>query len=185
MHAHAASGTRISTSEVGAIIDDKLNASSVGYKRDIVIQRVGDRARRLPDNHRLADPLTYPLLFPRGDDGWGLQQIPLTRTTERKKFVTALQCLRHRLQIRDVGTPGGGNDYHLQHGRLTQEWILNSYVKIEGERLNFLQNNQKKIKADLYKEVQKAKEQNRCVTRVVMYICHTLFSHVHVFVIVK
>jgi len=111
---------------------------------------------RLPDYHRMADPLTYPMLFPRGDSGWGKDDIPLARTTTTKKNVTALRYLTHRIQIR-----GGDQDYHLQHGRLTQEWIVNSYVKIEADRLNFLKNNQKTIKADLYNEVKKAAEQNR------------------------
>ena len=105
--------------------------------------------------------MTYPLLFPRGDDGWSKDTIPLQRPTSKKRYVTALEYLRHRIQTRDVTTPGGGPDYHLRHGWLTQEWILNSFVKIENDRLNFYKNNQGKLKADMYREVQQAREQNR------------------------
>ena len=35
-------------------------------------------------------------------------------------------------------------------GRLLHQYIVDMYVKIEGERLSFLQNNQKIIQADLY-----------------------------------
>lgn len=151
----------MSNAEVGAVVDEVTNTCTKGFYRDIIIQRTGDIIRKIPDSHHMADPLTYPLLFPRGDEGWGCDQIRLARTTRTKHFVTALKYLRYRIQSRDVNTPGGGRDYHLQHGRLTQEWIVNSYVKIEGHRLDYLYFNQKKIKADTYREVQKAQDQSR------------------------
>ena len=151
-------GNRIANDEMGAVIDTADNAGVSGFnkQRDIVIKRVGDGIRFLPEYHPLADPLTYPLLFPRGDKGWGKNCIDLARTTATKKYVSAQQYLNHRIQVR-----GMEHDYHLHHGRLTQEWILNSHVKIEGDRLDWVRNNQKKLKADLYKEVKLAQEQNR------------------------
>ena len=115
-----------------------------GWKRDIAVKHVQDGITFLPVNHRLADALTYPLLFPRGDDTWAPHTITLTRTTQRKKFVTAHQYLRYMLHHRE------NNDYYLLHGRLSQEWVVNFFVKIENERLNYYRFNQRKIKADLY-----------------------------------
>lgn len=150
-------GTRVANAEVGAIIDEVTNANNSGYDRDIIVQRTGDGVMRISDNHRMADPLTYPLLFPRGDRGWGLKTIELAKQTNKRKFVTAHQYLQYRIHQR-----GGDQDYHLLHGRLSQEWLINSFIKIEGARLDYLRHNQNKIKADQYKAVKKAKEQNRC-----------------------
>ena len=35
-------------------------------------------------------------------------------------------------------------------GRLPQQYIVDMYVKIEGEQLRYLRNNQKALRADLY-----------------------------------
>ena len=66
-------------SEIGAIVDDVNNAINNGYRRDIVVKHVGGPTFSIPENHRLMDPLTYPLLFPGGDDGWGLDLNLLNR----------------------------------------------------------------------------------------------------------
>ena len=72
-------GSCVANAEVGAIVDNIGIATCNGYKRDIVVQHVGGPTFSLPSNHRMVDPLTYPILFPCGDDGWGLGSFPLTR----------------------------------------------------------------------------------------------------------
>ncbi|XP_043474383.1 uncharacterized protein LOC122506333 [Leptopilina heterotoma] len=42
------------------------------------------------------------------------------------------------------------NNVFLKGGRLFQQWIVDSYVKIEKDRRNFSRNNQKKLRADTY-----------------------------------
>ena len=152
-------GSRVLNAEVGAIVDDMNNAIESGYNRDIVIRHVGGPTMSLPTNHRMVDPLTYPLLFPRGDDGWGLMIYPLLAKKGKRTHVSAHEYMKFRIQHRKRRR----GDYHLMHGRLTQQWIISNFLKIEADRLSFLrsQAGQKKIRADMYKEVQEARRLNR------------------------
>jgi hypothetical protein len=81
------------------------------------------------------DALVYPLLFPNGDLGWDCS---MKRTTG--KGLTQLDYYSHRLSIR--------NDFNplLNAGKLTQQFIVDAYVKIEGNRLKWVKENQKKVK---------------------------------------
>ena len=73
-----------------------------------------------------------------------------------RKKVTANEYLKHRLYRRDGTIPSDGTsqqcrprqDTHLIHGKLSQEWMLSSYLNIEKERMDFYRFNQDKIKAD-------------------------------------
>ena len=55
----------------------------------------------------------------------------------------------------------GGITTMFRHGRLTQEWILSSYLQIEKHNLDHLRLNQDKLKAANYKEVQSALKANQ------------------------
>lgn len=41
----------------------------------------------------------------------------------------------------------------LNAGRLLQQYVVDMYVKIETARLNFIRDNQKEIRADLYRGI--------------------------------
>ena len=165
--------SRVSNSEVGAIVDEIGNARSRGYSRDIVVQHVGGPIFSLPAHHRLVDALTYPILFPCGDDGWGKNNITLTRPKGKQKHVTAHQYLRYRLQRR-----GGNRNYHMLHGRLTQEWIINNFLKVEGENLDYLQSKagQKQIRCEKYKEVREAQRLNRFLLLLLLLLALLIFN---------
>ena len=168
-------GSRVANAEVGAIVDDVSNSNINGYKHDIVVRHVGGPVVSLPSNHRMVDPLTYPILFPRGDDGWGLGCVPLTSSKGKQTHVSAHQYLKYRCHHRK-----DHRDYHMLHGRLTQEWIINNFLKIESDRLNYLQSNagQKKLRADKYKEVQEAKRLNRHVVVIMSCLnCCNINTH--------
>ena len=44
----------------------------------------------------------------------------------------------------------------LQSGRLFQEWLVDTYARVEAGRLTWYRNNQEKLRADLYQDVQRA-----------------------------
>ena len=114
--------------------------------------------------HRLGAPLSYPLLFLFGEPGWGLKCIAYNvvegQRARARGHVTALEYLRFRLFERDdLRTAQGDSilrDAHLLFGRLTQQWIVDECIKIETSRLTWFRLNQKTIRADEYKEVQRA-----------------------------
>ena len=100
---------------------------------DILLRMRDGGLQRISEIHPSYDPLHYVLLFPNGDDGWHVD-VPLISSGKRER-VTAMQFYSYRLQIRD--------GYWLQSaGRLYQQYIVDQYVKIEQNRLNYLKNNQ-------------------------------------------
>ena len=154
---------RCINNELGAIIDtSRCDGDPINYKHDIVIKKKGGGLKYIDSTHRLKEPLMYPLLFPKGTKGYGLDEYKHQNETTSSngntyhKSVSGQQYLRHRLYRR-----GGSQDMYLNHGRLTQEWILSSFLQIEKNNLNFLRFNQDKLKAGSYKEVQAAMASNK------------------------
>ncbi|XP_053152157.1 uncharacterized protein LOC128344988 [Hemicordylus capensis] len=100
------------------------------------------------------EPLVYPLLFPYGEQSWGID-IPLQLRPQALKNltkqpraprvrVTQMQYYGYRLSIRDKINP------FLNAGRLTQQYMVDAYVKTEANRLNFVRQNQPKLRVEKY-----------------------------------
>ncbi|UYV81761.1 hypothetical protein LAZ67_20002254 [Cordylochernes scorpioides] len=91
------------------------------------------------------DPMTYPLLFPAGDPGWaiGILHEENMRTSTRN-HVTMLQFYSYRLAIR----PGFSSIHYGR--RLFQQYVVDAYVKTEGNRLNYIRQNQSLLRVELY-----------------------------------
>ncbi|XP_053100132.1 uncharacterized protein LOC128322591 [Hemicordylus capensis] len=98
--------------------------------------------------------MVYPLLFPYGDQSWGidipLQHRPqallgLTNQSQTPRVrVSQMQYYGYRLSIRDIYNP------FLNAGRLTQQYIVDAYVKTEANRLNYVRQNQPKLRVEKY-----------------------------------
>ena len=144
--------------ELGVIIDLTHAECGVKYDHDIIIKKKGEGLSIIRSDHRLKEPLLYPLLFPHGTEGYGYKRYFHQRLSKRQdgttyhKRITANEFLKYRLYRRGTET----QDMHLLHGRLTQEWILSSYLLIEQQKLDFIRSHQKELKADKYKEVKAA-----------------------------
>ncbi|XP_065670614.1 uncharacterized protein LOC136089024 [Hydra vulgaris] len=85
------------------------------------------------------DPMVYPLFFPRGDAGWHNQLVhnPECATLVRN-YVTLSQFYIYRLSVRQFFCS-------LFYGKkLFQQYAVDAYVKIKGQRLAFIRNNQNK-----------------------------------------
>ena len=155
------SGPVCISNELGAIIDTSKSDNG-SYRHDIVIKKIGDGIRSIDSEHRMKEPLLYPLLFPKGTQGFGKDVYQHQRESKKKdgttyhRRVTGHQYLKSRLYRRD-----NDHDVYLRHGRLTQEWILSSYLQVEKHNLDYLRRNQDKLKAANYKEVKAAMEANK------------------------
>ena len=152
------SGPVCISNELGAIIDtSNSDNDNETYKHDIVIKKIGEGVKAVDSQHRMKEPLMYPLLFPHGTQGFGKDVYQHQRESTRRdgstyhKRVTGHEYLKHRLYRRD-----NEHDMYLRHGRLTQEWILSSYLHVEKKNLDYLRLNQDKLKAGNYKEVKAA-----------------------------
>ena len=91
------------------------------------------------------DPMVYPLFFPRGDAGWHNQFVHNPeRATLVRNHVTLSQYYNHKLSVRQFFSS-------LFYGKkLFQQYAVDVYVKIEGQRLAFIRNNQNKLRSDQY-----------------------------------
>ncbi|KAJ8936517.1 hypothetical protein NQ318_022604 [Aromia moschata] len=91
--------------------------------------------------HENVQPLTFPLLFPRGDTGWP-PYIP--HAINARSRVTLCEYYAYRLAVRD-------REQRFRYARkLTQQYIVNAYVDIESNRLGYIRENQDRIRADQY-----------------------------------
>ena len=110
----------------------------VVYPRDKPVQNIHYLSANI-------DPMTYPLLFPRGDLGWmpGIMH-NLEKRTKSRNTVTMLQFYSFRLAFRQQFSP-----LHTS-SKLFQQYIVDAYVKTEANRLNFIRQNQNHLRVDKY-----------------------------------
>ncbi len=129
--------------------------------RDFVVYPRDQPYTNIKDISSNCDPMVYPLYFPRGDPGWiqGEQHVKAAKPRKRKSTgdsqgessvvhrntVTHLQFYSYRLAVRDTFNP-----IHYG-GKLFQQYLVDAYVKMEGNRLEYIRMNQKKLRVEQYK----------------------------------
>ncbi|WRX23972.1 Helitron helicase-like domain - like 1 [Theobroma cacao] len=93
--------------------------------------------------------MQYPLLFPYGEDGFTLDINYIdspSRKKPKQKYVTMREYYAYIIQQRSTY-----KNTLLRGGRLLQQFIVDTYAIIEEEILLFIRNNQKQLRAELYK----------------------------------
>ena len=98
------------------------------------------RFQNVSSDSEIIDPMVFPLLFPLGERGWYIG-MPHSRGLRN---ISLCEFYAYRLAIRD-------NDQRFQYaGKLTQQYIVAAYIKIEANRLRFVTLNQDKLRAESY-----------------------------------
>ena len=129
-----------SVPEIAAIILDNVRKQNV-----LVVKRQNDNKLEFVSSlNPMCDPLHYVILFPHGDQGWGLRLH--TKRTDGSNM-TLMQYAAARMMIRP------GQEHLFRCGRLFQEYAADSYSRIEAARLCYFETHQKEIRADLYQGV--------------------------------
>lgn len=96
------------------------------------------------------EPMTYPLLIPHGNRGWGEDWIfESYENIVHNKRVTMLQYYSAKMQVREEEF----NPF-ISAGKLTQQWLVDSYSKAEANNLNYIKTHQKDLRCDNYKDLQ-------------------------------
>ncbi|XP_063929850.1 uncharacterized protein LOC135142114 [Zophobas morio] len=116
-------------------------------RRDIVISRRNQTKQRIAETHRSYDTLQYPILFPRGEDGYHLelyQTHPVTSAATTKK-VSCMDFYAYRIMIRVEQS-----NHILNCRHVFQQFIVDMYAKVESERLNYIRYNQSKLRVEDY-----------------------------------
>ncbi|XP_011685465.1 PREDICTED: uncharacterized protein LOC105448515 [Wasmannia auropunctata] len=87
------------------------------------------------------EPWIYPLYYPYGNQGWhsNLQRINSNKRISRAAYI------KYRIAIRDDNF-----NIFIMGRRLFQQWLVDNYVKIEKDRINYCKQNQKQLRAETY-----------------------------------
>ena len=113
---------------------------------DFVVHMRDGSIREISHTSPNSDPMAFPLLFPNGESGWHERlKHHLDHRTPVRNRLTLRQFIKSRLAIR--------SDFSLIHngGKLFQQFIVMSYVKMEANNLFFLTQNQSKLRVERYK----------------------------------
>ncbi|XP_018462957.1 uncharacterized protein LOC108834093 [Raphanus sativus] len=156
-------------SEVAALlvgdIDEEFEA------RDIVVETKSRDLARISELHPAYLPLQYPILFPYGEDGYHID-LHLKRTTTTStnpRFrVSMKEFFSYKLMER-----ASHFNVLLHSGKLFQQFIVDAYTMMEGERIGYLKLNQKTLRADNYSNISDFastgnKDSSMCGRRVVL-----------------
>lgn len=85
--------------------------------------------------------MVYPLIFPYGEPGWqpGWKCNKYTGAKEcaKRTNITKLQYVASLTAVRNEFNP------RTRAGRLSQQWLVDSYLQIEANNLNYIRYNQK------------------------------------------
>jgi len=138
-----------SANEIAAVIPGD-GSEDVSDNRDIILRLQGGQLRRISHLSPFYSTLHYVLLFPRGEEGWHLD-IPLQVDEDgraRSKKVTQLLYYAYRLHIRppEIEPPN-----IFRANRLFQQYGVDAWASIEQSNLNWIRNNQKRLRADCYR----------------------------------
>ena len=92
------------------------------------------------------EPWIYSLFYPYGSQGWHRNLMRVGNNHSNNRRITRLAYVRYKIAIRD-------NEFNqfLMGRRLFQQWIVDFYVKIEKDRIQYVKDHQKEIRADTYK----------------------------------
>ncbi|OMP07327.1 DNA helicase PIF1, ATP-dependent [Corchorus olitorius] len=130
------------------------DSGQVDAYRDIIVQHRDDRLQRINTTHPLYMALQYPILFPYGEDGFTLDieyvESPVKRSLQRG-FVTMREYYSYIIQQRDPE-----RSTLIRGGRLFQQFLVDAYCAVAQAKLEFIKHNQKKIMAEMYREVSDA-----------------------------
>ena len=121
------------------------NDGAPPHARDIVIYPHNQPLRHISYISANIDPMLYPLIFPRGEPGWDPNMTHvMEHATAVRNRLTQLQFYIYRIAIR--------RDFSALHlsGKLFQQFVVDAYVKVEGQRLEFIRHNQGQLRAESY-----------------------------------
>ncbi|XP_057310253.1 uncharacterized protein LOC130648232 [Hydractinia symbiolongicarpus] len=113
--------------------------------RDIVVYPRNQPLRQIPHISCNIDPMMYPILFPRGEPGWDPNMAHVREhATGVRNRLTQLEYYIYRIAIR--------REFSALHlaGKLFQQFLVDAYVKVEGQRLAFIRRNQNQLRAESY-----------------------------------
>ncbi|KAL4579451.1 hypothetical protein LXL04_015599 [Taraxacum kok-saghyz] len=129
-------------SEIAALVPRDANETN---NRDVLIEERGTgNIKRISELHPKYMALQYPLLFPYGEDGYGLH-IPINTATTDRNNISLREYYCFRLHFRNEE----GHNLH-RGGRLFHTYIMDAYAAVTEHNLDWYKRNHNKIRSELY-----------------------------------
>ncbi|XP_023311354.1 uncharacterized protein LOC111691990 [Anoplophora glabripennis] len=147
--------------EVAAVYNLMPDAPATPNMR-IYVRDEPTRFQNVSEESEHNDPLVFPLLFPQGEPGW---YIGMPHRNNNRN-ITLCEYYAHRFGIRN-------NDFRLKYGgRLTQQFAVAAYIKIENNRIKYILRNQERLRVTeyvglanyLHRRVQEGNEDDEAAT---------------------
>lgn len=114
--------------------------------RDIIVQSKHGALKRISEFSSCYDPMHCVLLYPHGTNEWSIALKKALRGGAQNGGVTIMQYYRYVLGVRS-------DEKSLRPyawGRLCQQFVADMYCKMESENLQYIQHNQRQIRAEVY-----------------------------------
>uniref|UniRef100_K3ZD88 Helitron helicase-like domain-containing protein n=1 Tax=Setaria italica TaxID=4555 RepID=K3ZD88_SETIT len=134
-----------------AVVWIKGNERRNTFDKNVILHGNNNEIQGIKSYYGCYDPLSYPLFFPRAElelrnDNVDRNNSDNDPDSSSKLWVTMREYYCYKFHAR----PSIFNPI-LHGGRLFQQFAVDSYIKIESSRLDFIWHHQKEIRADLYK----------------------------------
>jgi hypothetical protein len=128
--------------------------------RDVIIQYRNGNFKRVHDGQAIYMPLHYVMFFPCGEPGW-TWDIPYSdghwqpgdnhQSSQNTKTVTQMQYYAYRLFPRHLEA-----NTIFKGKQLFQQYIVDAWAATEQRRLQWILNQQEKLRAELYQPLRNA-----------------------------
>jgi hypothetical protein len=120
------------TNDVGAILPRDGTVLMEDY--DIITQYHNGCFQKVPSLHANYFPMSYPLLFSFGSDGFrlGIHLFDPQSVMSARRTVTQMNSCAYRLYMRD----SAGSQIYLSVQGLFPQWTMDMYVTVGHARLN-------------------------------------------------
>ncbi|KAJ6861605.1 ATP-dependent DNA helicase [Populus alba x Populus x berolinensis] len=119
--------------------------------RDIIIESLSGTLQRISKLHPKFMSLHYPLLFPYGEDGFHTD-IPLAHQEQqppkKRQKVSMRAYYAYLIHEREKQ-----ESTLIKGGRLYQQFLVDAFVNVEEERLDFIRANQENLRNEHYKGI--------------------------------
>jgi len=139
-------------SEVATLIVGDFDAAD--FDRDVIVETQSGLLQRISVFEPAYLPLQYPLLFPRGEDGFR-KDIPFNDehdpSATKREYISQKEWVAYRIQQRSIE-----QSTILFSKRLLQQFLVDCFSTIESSRLKYIRFHQKELRASMYKGLSEA-----------------------------
>lgn len=111
----------------------------------MAIRSCDDHLEPLPCYSANCDPMSYLLIFPHGDPGWSPCTILLNIPNENRQYTSVREYAAYQFDIPEDFIPILQCDYALQ------QYVVDQWLKIKEQCLQFIRDNQVQLCVDQYR----------------------------------